>query len=300
MTTRTFGQKFRNLGDSPVPWLLPIIIFMSALFVYPAIDVFRLGFTDTRIGTAEYTYTLDSFIFLLTDQFFLETMRTTLIFVFFSVVFQTLLGFVIALSVDKGEALNIRGTVFVRTACLTTLVIPGVVIGIIWGFILDEAPSSMLNHMLSMIGIGRMQFLSAPFNALVSVIVVNVWRGTAQSMILLYAGIKTVPSDILEAAMVDGAGAWRRLISMIIPSISPVIMITGLLNLINTFNTFDMIMTLTGGGPGRSTEVLSMNVYSQIFRHLNLGRGAAAAALLVVINIAIALVYFNMRKWQER
>lgn len=111
-------------------------------------------------------------------------------------------------------------------------------------------------------------------------------------MILSYSGLKTISKDILEAAAIDGASAWQRLIHVIIPSVASVISINVVLNTISTFNTFDMIMSLTSGGPGQATEVLAMSAYNNIFKTYNLGKGSAYATILLVINGLMAVVYF--------
>ncbi len=291
--------SLRGLGKGPVPWLIPLALVLILMFLYPTFEVIRLSFTNAKITGSNYSYTLDSFKAMFSDGAFYIMLRVTAVFVLFSVVFQTLVGFVIALSVDKGEKLKMKGTVFVRTVALMSWAIPGVVIGIIWRMMYDESPSGVLNYMLETIGVGRIAFLTNPVIAIISVTIANIWRGTAQSMILLYAGLKTVQQETLEAAEVDGASAWQRLIKIIIPSILPVAMINITLNTIYTVNTFDMVMSLTGGGPGRSTEVLALSSYTQIFQMLNLGRGAAVAVFLLGVNAVMASIYFYMIRNNE-
>lgn len=223
----------------------------------------------------------------------------TFFFVGFSVIFQFLLGFVIALAVDAAESRNMRGTVLTRTISLISWAIPGVAIGIIWKILYAETGSGILNYLLSIFGIKQIAFLSDPATALLSTSIANVWRGTAQSMILLYAGVKTVDKQLLEAASIDGASSIKKLIHITIPGMKSVIMINVLLNIINTFNTFDMIMPLTGGGPGRSTEVLVLSVYRNIFQQLDLGKGCAVAVILLMINIAFSIGYFILNRGDE-
>lgn len=289
-----------GLGESPVLWVIPLSVCLILIFIYPLIEIIRLSLTDTKIGGEEYSYTLATIKSLFTDPGFYFMLRTTLFFVFFSVVFQLLNGFVIALSVDTGEKLHMRGTVFVRTVVLISMVIPGVIIGIIWKMMYDESPGGLLNYYLQTLGFSHISFLTDPSIAIVSATVANIWRGTGQSMILLYAGLKTIPKELTEAAMVDGANGFNRLTKIIIPSISPVALISLILNTIGTFNTFDMIMSLTGGGPGRSTEVFALSAYNQIFQLLDLGRGSAIAVLLLLINSVMAAGYFYLLRKGEK
>ena len=290
---------WRRIKEGPVFFLVPLFAMLLLFYLWPVLDVIRLSFTNSKIGSAEYTYTLDSYVQVLTDPSFVPTLGITFVFVVLSVVFQTGLGFGIALLVCSAERRNTRGTLFVRTVALITWAIPGVVIGIIWKMLFDESQAGILNYFIQLLGMKSIAFLSNQDLAKYSISLANIWRGTAPTMILMYAGLKTVPTDMLEAAEVDGAVAWQRLIHIIVPSVRPVILTNLLLNTINTFNTFDMIMSLTGGGPGRSTEVLVLNAYNRIFSQLQLGRGAVVAVILLLINMTMSFVYIRLGTQKE-
>ncbi|MBC8533272.1 carbohydrate ABC transporter permease [Yeguia hominis] len=283
-------------NQRPILWLLPLLFFLCAFFLVPILDVLKMSFTDASMTSSDYHFTFNSYLRVIQDSAFLGVLGVTFFFVAFSVIFQFLLGFLIAFSVDNGERRHLHGTVITRTISLISWAIPGVAIGIIWKIMYAETGSGILNYLLSLIGLDAVAFLTDPKIALLSISIANVWRGTAQSMILLYAGIKTVPMDILEAADVDGASGFRKIVSVVIPSMRSVIMINLLLNIINTFNTFDMIMPLTGGGPGRSTEVLVLSAYRTIFQQLDLGKGCAVAVILLLINVCFGILYIKMNR----
>lgn len=298
ITTHT--RTFRRNSQSPVLWLLPIFLVLGVFYLIPLGDVVRTSFTDgTMTNPTGNGFTLASYIKVFQDNAFAEVLFVTFFFVGFSVIFQFLLGFMIALVVDAAENRHMRGTVLTRTISLVSWAIPGVAIGIIWKIMYAETKSGILNYLLSLLGIKQIAFLSNPGIALLSTSIANVWRGTAQSMILLYAGVKTVDKQLLEAASIDGATAGKRLLHIILPSMKPVIMINVLLNIINTFNTFDMIMPLTGGGPGRSTEVLVLSVYRNIFQQLDLGKGCAVAIMLLAINVVFSIFYFIINRGEK-
>jgi multiple sugar transport system permease protein len=291
------GPKRRvSPGDRPILWILPLLLFLFVFFLFPLADVIRLSFTNATLKTLDADFTLSSYARELQDSAFGNVLWVTGFFVAFSVVFQFLLGFGIAYTVDSAEKRRLRGTVVVRTVSLISWAIPGVAIGIIWKILYAENASGIFNYLLSLVGVHQVSFLSDPKNALLNISIANVWRGTAQSMILLYAGIKTVSLDILEAADVDGVTGWQKVIRIIVPSMRSVIMVNILLNVINTFNTFDMIMPLTGGGPGRSTEVLVLSSYRTIFQQLDLGKGCAIAVILLMINVVFSLIYIRANK----
>lgn len=297
IAANTQPKWFRRAGQSPVLWLLPLFAVLCVFYLIPLADVIKTSFTDaTMTNPGGHGFTLSSYVKVFQDEAFWDVMFVTFFFVGFSVIFQFLLGFLIALVVDAAEARMLKGTVLTRTISLVSWAIPGVAIGIIWKIMYAESGSGILNYLLSLLGISQVAFLSNPKIALLSTSIANVWRGTAQSMILLYAGVKTVDRQLLEAASIDGASVWKRLIHITIPGMKPVIMINLLLNIINTFNTFDMIMPLTGGGPGRSTEVLVLSVYRNIFQQLDLGRGCAVAVILLAINVIFSIFYFILNR----
>ncbi|MGD1821802.1 MAG: carbohydrate ABC transporter permease [Pleomorphochaeta sp.] len=288
-----------SINKIPIHWVLPALFILIAIFILPVLDVFKTSFTNQKIGISEYSYTLNSYKEIFTSASFWSSLGRTLVFVFFSVAFQVILGLAIAISVDEGEKLKIRGTVFVRTVSLISMVIPGVIIGIIWKIMYQESANGILNYFLSFFNVSTVKFLSDTSLTMASAVVANVWRGTASSMILLYAAIKTIPNDIIEASKVDGANVFQRFFTIKLPTIANMLLIVIILNVIGTFNTFDMIMTLTGGGPGRTTEVLALSVYREVFLNLNIAKGSGVAIILLGINMVMAVIYFRMQKKVE-
>lgn len=288
----TWGER---LQASPYIWLAPMTLLLLLVFVYPIVEIARLSVTEAGLIGPVEEYTTDSYTDVLGSAAFASTLRVTFIFVVASIVLQIILGMAIALLIDEAGRRGLRGTVITRTAVLTAWAIPGVVIGIIWSLLYQETTSGILNYGVSLLGgAGQVPFLSDPNTALVSVIVANVWRGTAFSMILCYAGLQTVSRDVLEAARMDGAGYWRSLWSIVLPLMLPILTTTVIIVTVETFNTFDMVLALTGGGPGTATEVLALRIYSQIFEQLNLGSGAALGMVLMTINLVMIAIYLRV------
>jgi multiple sugar transport system permease protein len=127
--------------------------------------------------------------------------------------------------------------------------------------------------------------------AVLTTILANVWRGVAFTMIILYAGLQRIPAELYEAAIVDGANALGRFRYVTLPMLVPVIFVALVLMTISSVNTFDLVVALTDGGPARATEVIGLTVYQHVFKFMNLGRGAALAVLLLVINLAMTGIY---------
>ncbi len=301
-TTTELRRGTAAAKPSAWPWLLPLGAVLLLVLVYPVIEIVRLSFTDASLVTGEpYRVTADTYASLFQGTDFRHTLQVTFLFVLFSVVFQLLLGLAVALVVHGAERRGLRGVVATRAVVLTAWAVPGVVIGVIWSLLYQETRSGILNHGLSLVGFsGTTPFLSDPDLALVSVIVANIWRGTALSMILCYAGLKTVPEEVYEAARVDGAGRLQTLLRVTLPLMLPILTMNLVLATVETFNSFDMVLSLTGGGPGTATQVLALDVYDQIFRQLNLGRGAAMAVVLMIVNVVVIALYLRLVQRQER
>src|ERR1700761_7688781 len=281
------------LENRPLPWLAPLLLLLGLFYLNPLIDVVRLSFTDIPLVGGPYRYSLASFANVLQSVDFAEMAWITAIFVAASVAGQLLLGLLIAALLIAGERRGLPGATLVRSVVLIGWILPGVVVGIVWKLMLDESPSGILAYLLSLLGVRDPVFLSAAGPALFWVIIANVWRGTAFSMILQYAGMKTIPPELYEAALMDGAGSWQQFLYLTLPSVRLIILINLVLITTATLNTFDMIVSLTGGGPGRATEVVALFIYNAVFVQFSIGRGAAVAVLLALFGVGLMGGYFR-------
>jgi multiple sugar transport system permease protein len=158
----------------------------------------------------------------------------------------------------------------------------------------NEASYGFINGVLRLTGLPTVHWLSDPGIAIWSAVLANVWRGTAFSMILLYAGLVVIPASLYEAAAVDGATAFRQFLHVTLPQLRPILLINTILISIFTLNSFDLILPLTGGGPGRATEVLSLYAYNTVFRNFDLSNGAVLAVILLLISLAFTFFYVRL------
>jgi len=142
-----------------------------------------------------------------------------------------------------------------------------------------------------MTGLHPVAWLSDPNIAIWSAVISNVWRGTAFSMVVMYAALKAIDPVLYEAAAVDGANAPQQFRWVTLPQLRPAILVNLIIITIQTLNTFDAIIALTGGGPGRSTEVLSLFTFSVVFRNFDLAGGSVLSVLMVIISLTLAVVY---------
>jgi multiple sugar transport system permease protein len=288
------ASQARPPEDRPFLWLAPLFVLLAALYLYPLVDVMRLSLTDATDAAARAHYTFASYRNIFGSPEFLLMARVTGIFVAASIAGQLVFGLLIAVLVCEGERRRLAGAAIVRAVVLVGWVLPGVVIGIIWKLLLDESGNGMLAYAASLLGTRNPAFLSAPVPALIWVTMANIWRGTAFSMIIQYAGMKTVPPELYEAATVDGAGPLQKFRYVTLPSLRGILLINLVLITIATLNTFDMVLPLTGGGPGRATEVIALYIYHLVFSEFQFGRGASVAVILMTIGLVLSACYARM------
>ena len=179
-------------------------------FLWPVLNVIRLAFTDTTLLRDGYSYTLQTFSQTLTDPALPKVLGVTAIFVGASVAGQLLLGLAIALIIQRAVARQLHGAVLVRSVVLCAWVMPGILIGVIWQIVLNEGPFGLVNSVLASVGLSPVSWLSDTKLAVLSVVMANIWRGTAFTMLLLYAALHTVNPELYDAARVDGAGSCAR------------------------------------------------------------------------------------------
>ncbi len=288
---RGFSPRALIGENRPTLWIAPLLTVVTLFYLYPAFEVLRYSITNASLLEPDYEYTLETFARVLGDPVLYKVLRTTAIFVVASIVLQLLLGLVIALAVNRASSRRLPGMVFMRSLVLSAWVMPGVVIGIVWAIVLNDADYGLANLLLGAVGLGSVPWLSTPSTALMSVVIANVWRGTAFSMILLYAGLQSVPEELYEAAEVDGARTLQSFWYITLPQLRPILMINIILITISTLNTFDMILPLTGGGPGQATEVLALRTYNVIFQNYSLAGGSVLAVVMLGIAMALTLIY---------
>ena len=283
------GFALTRAGDRTIRfWLAPTIVIAALFLLYPILELIRVAFTNLGAPGGPYEYTLGGFRDLIGDPAFYGMIGVTLVFVGVCVALQLGLGLLLAWLFDAAERRRVMGSIAARVAVVSAWVIPGVLIGVIWKILLVENRSGIVNYWLAQVGLGPAPLLSSSTLALASVIVANTWRGTAFSMLMQYAGLRSIPRELHEAADLEGLTGWQRLRWVIMPAVAPVLVLNLLLITIYTLNTFDMILPLTGGGPARATEVVSLYMYRSAFYDLNAGKAAAIAVVMLLINVALA------------
>lgn len=228
------------------------------------------------------------------DLSFLNSLKISFIFTIGSALIgQALLGLSLAVLL-KQKGIKFKTTV--AAAVILCWIIPDMVAVYVWGAF--TAYGGMLNTILGIFRLPAIRWLGKM--PLETVIIANIWRGTAFSMILFSSALETVSPTLYEAADVDGASSWQKFKSITLPLITPVILVDLILITMWTFGHFSLVYGLTGGGPGRLTEVLPVFIYNQSFRHYEIGYGAALSFIMFIIVGSVSLIYFRLLQKAER
>lgn len=277
---------------APYFFILPAVAIMLAGLVYPVIQAFYLSFYDWKIGTdfAEAPYVgLSHFARMLTDENVWESIWVTLRFGFWTITIEMFLGVSLALLLEK----PIRGASVFRTIFILPLMVSPVVVGLIWRYLFD-ARIGWINYYLGMIGIEPQVWLGDPDLAFFAIVFTDIWQWTPFIFIIVIAGLQALPSEVLEASKIDGANWWQHILFVKLPMIRSILLIALLMRLIDVFRALEVMYILTGGGPGRSTELLSLHIYNRAFDTQQLGYASAISVLLIVIVFLLSLGILRM------
>ena len=281
-------------------FISPLLVCVILLLLYPMFDTIRTAFFDIQlvnIGMKKFVG-FENFRTIFTQEnpsFVTGIMRVTLIFVFFSVVLQVGFGLSLALLLHLKW---LKAKVFFRNAFLLPWVTAGVVCGFSWKFLFNQTVG-VLNYLVTLIGISPQAWLSDPHLVMPSIIFANIWKGTTYSLLIQLAGLQSIPEELYEVALVDGASKAQSLRYITIPMLVPFLFINLVTETGDTFHVFDRIYAMTGGGPLHSTELLSIFMYRNAFVYGNLGVGAAVAVFELLLGLAFALAYIFVFR-QER
>ena len=276
------------------PWLAPALLVLGGFYLVPLFDVVRLAFGDATLLRPVTEYGVSGIANVISTPALPGILWVTALFTAASVLGILALGLAVALLVVRGERRQLWGMTLLRTVVLTAWVVPGIANGLIWQMLFSEAPFGAMNSMLGLIGVAPIRWISDPGNAMVSAVIANVWQGTAFAMIVIYAARRGLDPDLYAAAAIDGAGPVARFFFITLAQMKPALLVASVLVTIQTLNTFDVILALTGGGPGRATEVLSLFVFNTVFYSFDLSGGAVLALILVAIAMALTVIYIRL------
>ena len=274
-------------------FLIPTLLLFAVFVAYPVLNTIWTSFFSLRIQTLSKGgkfIGLSNYVKLFKDANVLQTMKFTVMFTFIAVALETVIGMGCALIMNR----QFMGKNLVCAIILIPWCIPTVVSALMWSYMFAES-YGVINQFLQASGLINtpIHWLTSPGEAFAAVVISDVWKTTPYMALLLLSGLKTIPSDLYEAA---GAGRITKLFFITFPCMKPVIVVSVMFRTIASFRIYDLIKVLTNGGPGRATTSLTLYTMQQYFSFGNYGYGAALAVLTFVISLVIAFLFYDGMK----
>lgn len=282
---------------TPYLFMAPAAIVLSFGLLYPVCYMVYASFLDwnpsQRIGEAEWVG-LRNYVGLLGDASFRESFAVTLSFAAIVVSSEMALGVGLALLLDR----NIRGVSALRTLFILPMMIAPIVVGLMWRYMYHPTVG-VFNQTLTGLGLDPVPWLSDGTWAFVSVVIADVWQWTPFIFILALAALQSLPRSAMEAARIDGATPWQMIWHVKLPLMAPVLIVTALLRLIDAFKVLEVILVMTNGGPGLSTEILALRISRTASEFRELGVAAAMSNVLLILLMLLTIAMFVYTKVVE-
>ncbi|WP_276353258.1 carbohydrate ABC transporter permease [Cohnella caldifontis] len=279
----------------PYYFSLGAMLLYVLLLVLPGVAGILYAFTDwNSYDSAVHFIGLDNFRQVFSgENMYLSYIKNTLVFTVSTILLKTAIGFVLALMLSNAVRLKNMH----RAMMFMPAVVPMLIVGLIFKSVLHP-DTGLLNVTLRSLGLGvlEQQWLTDLKWAFKSIIAVDVWKGAGYIMVILLAGLQTIPKDYDEAAEIDGAGFWKRIWHITLPLLAPALTVSIVLNLLYGLKIFDTVYVLTNGGPGYATEV----IYTGVFKEFSMGRYGVGTALSTVLFLFMTVLGYFVVKWMSR
>lgn len=289
----------KRLNPLPYILILPTAAFVALFTAWPVLLSLYQSFFRQRMNIARFrepTFIgLENYIELFTDPYFIQVIRNTLLYIIGTVPASLLLGFLFALLVNR----KIRGIGFLRLAYFHPMVLPMVSAATIWLFFFTPN-YGLFNTSLRLLGYsGAENWTGNPNLALISVIIVAIWKNAGYYMIFYLAGLQNLPGEVYEAAALDGATGWQIMWEITLPLLRRTTLFITIIAFIDAFRTVDHIFVLTTGGPSRASTVLLFELWLQRFEYQDIGASAAITVIFVVVLLAFTVTNFLTSERKE-
>lgn len=303
-TPEPLARRIRGLSDRTIAWIFvgPSIFLLLAVNIFPLIWTIRLSFTNYRVNRPNRDVEfvgLENYQRILNDSDTWMSMQATAHFLFWTIFFQVLIGFTLAWLINR----KFKGDDLWTTIIVLPMMLSPAVVGNFWTF-LYQPQIGLFNYVVSFFtGIDPSSFemIGSVNLAPWSVVIVDTWMWTPFVMLICLAGLRSIPDYIYEAAEIDRASKLRQFFTLTLPMVLPFLMLAVLFRGIENFKMFDLVVQLTGGGPGSTTEVTSINLKREAFEKWRTGYASAYAIILFVTVFGLASIYVKaLNKVKER
>jgi len=276
-------------------WMtVPALVLFAVFMVYPVFGGVYYSFTDWNGASSKYNFIgLQNYVTFLHDFAVLVPLRNSFVFAILLTIFQNVASLLLAVLLHG----RLRTKNLMRTMLFIPVLLSPLMVGYLWNYLFTD-PIAQLGHWL---GIETManNFLGSPKTSIYAAIFVNVWRMVGWTMIIYIAALQSVSRELYEAADVDGAVGWRKFLFITCPMIIPAFTVNIIITMERGFKEFDLLFSLTTGGPGNSSEILSLTIYHETFEYLRAGYGATLGVILFLIIVAITLVQLSLLRRRE-
>ncbi len=303
-TPERVARKIRGLSDRAIAWVFisPTIFLLLAINIFPLIWTIQLSFTNykaNRIGREVKDVGFRNYERILTDSDTWLNMQATAHFLFWTIFFQVLIGFTLAWLINK----KFKGNDLWTTIIVLPMMLSPAVVGNFWKF-LYQPQIGLFNYIVSWFtgkDPSSFEMLGSVTLAPWSIVIVDTWMWTPFVMLICLAGLRSIPDYIYEAAEIDRASKLRQFFTITIPMVLPFLMLAVLFRGIENFKMFDLVVQLTGGGPGSVTELTSINLKREAFEKWRTGYASAYAIILFVTVFGLASIYVKaLNKVKQR
>lgn len=283
-------MRTKQAGAPRIPWgayllLMPGFLFLLAFTLYPMLSSAWLSLHKANLVTPDPVFAgLENFRALATSSIFRKAMANTLLFALMTIPASVALAIFLALQLNQ----RLRSVALLRAAFFYPTMLPLVSAAAVWSFMYNPH-YGLVNALVKLLGGEPQNWLGTPTLALAAIAFVSVWKDAGYFMIFYLAGLQNLPTEIYEAAALDGASPWQRFRAITWPLLSPTTLFVGTISFINAFKTVDQIFVMTGGGPENASNLLLFHIYELTFSFYDRGLGSAASVVLILILLVLAL-----------
>ncbi|KUO18291.1 carbohydrate ABC transporter permease [Streptomyces dysideae] len=289
-TDRAGARETRGDGRLAAVFLAPALLGFTVFLLWPTLRGIYLSFTRFNLLTPAEWVGLDNYVRMVHDPIFWDSLTVTVEYVAINIGVQTVSALAIAVLLQRlTQSAVLRGVV------LTPYLMSNVVAGIVWLWILDTQ-LGIGNEIIAGLGADRIPFLADETWAIPMIALINVWRHVGYTALLLFAGLQAIPSDMYEAAKVDGASEWRMFWRITMPLLRPVLAVVLIMTVIGSFQVFDTVAVTTNGGPANATNVLQFYIYGAAFGRFQFGYASAMSVALLVVLSAITVLQYRLTR----
>jgi len=286
------GLHVREAGLALV-FILPSLAGFLVFFVAPAIRGLYISFTDWNLLTQPKAVGLANYVALLSDPDFWNALKVTVFYVLWNIPLQTVLAVMVALVMNTAA-----NSTLLKGVILLPWLMPNVVVALLWVWLLDPTVG-LINVAVKALGGPLLPFLSSPGTALPTIAGINIWRYLGYTALLVFAGLQAIPTDVYEAARIDGANDRQSFWRITLPLLRPVLAFVVVTSVLGSFQIFDTVAVTTKGGPINATKVFNYMIYQQAFERFQMGYAAAVSMVLFLILVGVGLLQMKLLRAGE-